>query len=964
VIRVLLILACGTLFFFSPPRLTAQNDPASVKREAVRNMTAGRFGEAITLLDRYLQLKPEDAEGYRLRGKCYQSRGQLENAVEDLRKAASLDPENGELGKEVGRAAETLRTKVETQIDGYKRELARNPNAVDPYLQIAKAYRSIDDFRAAEQWYDGYIRHTVAPPPEILRYCEVLARASHLQKGETILQQYIQKYPQNADLQSRLGYFLLWQGKYQQSQRAFQKALSLSPSLAEARQGLVEARATEATSRQPASSPREARGPQLPDSPVDRFSRILQAHPQDEEARYSLVRALVNVSRFDEALKQLDTLSLRLADSIRVSETRYALFAVRDSVVRVRIAENLEILTDRPDNRAAILRIADYYGEVGNYQEALGYLSRYLAGLPDSAATDVRFRYARYAAWGKQFDGALAVLNMLLKSSPGNSEYQLLYGQITVWAERDLDQGIRYLNNVLRRSPTDLPALLTMSSAQVIQKNYPAARQYLDRARTIDPASNQLKAAQEFLEEGLRAESDRANFALLENARQLAASGDCPGAVKKYEEYFARVPKPGRTVQLAYADAQSCAKNHKRAIEICDQLLAEEYDFDVALMKAKNVLWGGDSLEALSEFTKLRAEKPENFAAGLFLGESYQGMGRTEEARKVFQGLLDRGVTGDERELVLARMRYLPLTGFSGALASFPTRVALSPPMAYYSDNQDFSMAAYGGRLELGITNSVAVGLGYSRTVLRSDLSTRTYDGLKAQLFIHLSDRLSASGSLGTLSSPGKPEEKIGDAAIVYDRPGVLRLGAYAEGSDAAVLLYTPYLIDLKYEARIYKFLGTYLTPTRWRIQGYYKVVSVSDGNTGRELQIRLGRGFFDELFMGYEYLYTDFSRQPPFVPFTNRSRQLYYAPQNLESHYLWAEWQAQADQTVTVTFSAKAGYMPSYRATVREISGEIEDHLTPEIGLRGIVAIGNTYRIDGNYSYTSVGASLYWTIL
>jgi len=97
-------------------------------------------------------------------------------------------------------------------------------------------------------------------------------------------------------------------------------------------------------------------------------------------------------------------------------------------------------------------------------------------------------------------------------------------------------------------------------------------------------------------------------------------------------------------------------------------------------------------------------------------------------------------------------------------------------------------MAAYGGRLELGITNSVAVGLGYSRTVLRSDLSTRTYDGLKAQLFIRLSDRLSASGSLGTLSSPGKPEEKIGDAAIVFGLRGFSGIDPYHEDAKREVI--------------------------------------------------------------------------------------------------------------------------------------------------------------------------------
>jgi tetratricopeptide (TPR) repeat protein len=964
VTRILLALAAVALLALAPIELTAQNDPVSLKREAARNMSAGRFGEAITLLDRYLQQKPGDADGYRLRARCYQSRSRLESAVDDLRKAVGLDPGNGELKAELDRVTASLRTKVESQIDGYKRELARNPNAVDPYLQIGKAYRSINDLRSAEQWYDEYLRRTDASPLEVLHFCEILAGANHLQKGETVLQQYVQKYPQNAELQSRLGYFLLWQGKYGPSQRAFQKAIALSPSLDEARQGLNDVRAKEMASARPEPFTGEGRGGTLSDAPVERFVRSLQRDPRDEESRFALVQALVNVNRFDEALQQLDTLSLFLADSVRISDTRAALFVTRDRVYREKIRENMEILPGRQDSMAVILRIAHYYGEMGEYREALTYLDRYLNGLPDSTAPDVRFLYAQYAAWGKQFDDAMKMLNMLLKISPGNADYQLLYGQITVWAVRDLDQGIRYLNNVIRRSPSNVQAQLTMSSALALQTRFPEAKVFLDRVRTSDPQNRQLPAAQAFWDDAVRAEAGRADFALLETARQLTGTGDCPGAIRKYEEYIGRVQNPGRIVLLEYADAQSCAKHFARAIQIYNQLLDREYDFDVALLRAKNTLWSGDSLGALTAFTKLRAERPDDFSVNLFLGETYQALGRTEEAGKMYRALLDKGVSGDDREMVLAQMAYLPRTGFSGTLASFPTRLAISPLLGHYSDNQDFSLGTLGGQLEVGVARPVTIGFQYARLFVRSALSNRIFNSAKGELFIRLSERLMASGSLGGLSTPGKPQRVIGDASIVYDNPGVVRIGGYAEGSDATILLYTPYLMDLRYEARVYRITGMYNAPSNWRVQGYYKVLSVSDGNTGLELQVRLGHKFFDELSVGYEYLYTDWREQPSFVPFTNHNRQLYYAPQGLESHFVWAEWQPQGDKTVAATFAAKIGYLPAYSSSVREIVVDVQHHLTPVIGISGILSIGNTYRYDGSYSYVSVGASLYWTVM
>ncbi len=962
--RAIHSLIVATLLILSVSHAAAQTDMVSLKREAAKNMSAGRYGEAITLLDRYLQSRPADADAYRLRARCYQSRSRPENAVEDLRRALALEPTNADTKAELDRLIAGLRASVETRIDGYKRELARNPNAADPYLQMARAYRTINDLAAAEQAYDEYFRRADASPSEVLRYCELLAATNHLQKGETLLQQYAGKYPQNAELQSRLGYFQLWQARYGAAQRSFQKALTLSPGLDDARQGMNAVRAKEAAASRAEQSTVELRTAPTADTPIDRLQRALQKDPRDEEVRFALVQAFVKVERYQEGLQQLDTLGILLADSVRIADTRSTLKAARQRTYRARIAADMDVLKAKPEDPATLLRIARAYGDIEEYAEAMSMLDRYLAGRSDSASLDVRYQYAQYAAWGKDFDAAQKTLDGLLRIAPGNEEYQLLYGQVTVWGVRDLDQGIRYLNNVLRRSPGNTQARLTMSSALALKKRFPEARQHLDRVRATEPESRQLAAAQAFYDEAVRAEAERADFALLESARELTAAGDCPGAVRRYEEYLGRVSNPGTFALMEYADAQSCAKNHAKAIQIYDEILDQEYDRDVAVLRAKNILWSGDSLGALAAFTKLRNEDPEDVTVNLFLGQSLQALGRTEEAGKVYQALLDKPVTGEERKQVLAQMAYMPRTGFSGALASFPTRIAVSPQIAHYSDNQEFSIATVGGQVEVGVARPLAVGFQYARSFVRSGLTDRIFNSAKGQLFVHLSDRLSASAGVGGLSTPGKKRRLVGDLSMVYDNPGVVRIGGYAEASDAAVLLYTPYLIDLHYEARVYRVTGLYISPSRWRVQGYYKIFNVSDGNQGLELQVRLGRSFLDELSGGYEYMYTDWREQPPYVPFTQHNRQIYYAPQSLEAHYLWAEWQPQTDRSVTAVFSAKVGYLPAFRSSVREFVADVQHHLTPVIGISGVVSIGNTYRYDGSYSYVSVGASLYWTVL
>jgi tetratricopeptide (TPR) repeat protein len=960
----MVMLFCAAALLLVPGELTAQSDPSVLKREATRHMTSGRYGEAIALLNQYITQFPADADAHRMRGLCYQSRGQLENAVQDLRKAVSLDQEYKQAQLDLARAEEKLSGRVRVQIEGYKRELAKNPNAPGPYLEIAKAHASLNEKTEAESWYEEYFKRTEAAPDVALRFCELLAGNNKLQRGEAVLQQYTQIYPQNADLQSRYGYFLLWMGKYQSAQNAFERALTLRPSLSEAHEGIDQARAKEQSARSAPSPSRNIRGGQVSESPVERLGRMVRSNPRDEETRFSLVLEFVRISRFEEASRQLDTLALTSADSLRVEDMRTYVATVRDSLFRAKIAEFTDVLKDEPQNRWAMLQLAGYHAQLTEYKSALSVLDRYLAGLPDTLASDVRLRYAQYAAWGKFYDKALATLNPLLKRSPGNLEYQLLRGQIAVWSMQDLDQGVRYLNNVVRLSPNNLAGLLAMSSVLALQSNFEGAKEYLNRAHRIDPGSKDVKAAQDLYEASLRAEGQRQTFALLDSARQLTSAGNCVMAVKMYEGYLARTSEPGKTILLEYADAHSCMKNLQKAIQICDELLAQGYDFDVALMRAKNLLWSGDSLRALQELKRLVGEKPQDFMSSLYLGEAYQRTGRLSEARDVYDQLQKLAATAEERNLLRSRVQYLPAGGIYGALADFPTRVAVSPPVSYYHDNQGFSMSNYGGRLELGIVSMVSIGAAYQRTLLRSQVSNKRYTAFKGQLFIKFSNRLSAAGGFGTLRTPGRPDRKIGDATFIYEKPGVLRVGGYFEASDAAILLYTPHLIDLKYDARAYRLLGTYLTPANWRVQGSFKVITVSDGNTGSDLELRVARLFSDETFFGYEYKYTDFLRQAPYIPFSNRSKQLYYSPQNLESHSLWVEWQPQKDQEVALNFGGEVGYIPSYRSTVREISGEIEYHPSSRFTFSGSFSVGSNYRYDASYNYQSFAVSFYWSLL
>jgi hypothetical protein len=157
---------------------------------------------------------------------------------------------------------------------------------------------------------------------------------------------------------------------------------------------------------------------------------------------------------------------------------------------------------------------------------------------------------------------------------------------------------------------------------------------------------------------------------------------------------------------------------------------------------------------------------------------------------------------------------------------------------------------------------------------------------------------------------------------------------------------------------------GACTTPAGWQLGGSYKAVAVSDGNRGSEFQLRIGHLFFDEVTAGYEYMYSDYLHQAPWVPFTDHAKQLYYSPQNLESHAAWVEWQAQKDEEVAFSLSGRVGWLPAYQAALREVAGDLNYRPTTQLLLSGKFSVGNTFRSDGGYNYVSLVISTYWSVL
>ena len=101
--------------------------------------------------------------------------------------------------------------------------------------------------------------------------------------------------------------------------------------------------------------------------------------------------------------------------------------------------------------------------------------------------------------------------------------------------------------------------------------------------------------------------------------------------------------------------------------------------------------------------------------------------------------------------------------------------------------------------------------------------------------------------------------------------------------------------------------------------------------NVGNGITFRIGKAFYPNLVVGYEFYFYDFRYQLP---------DLYYSPNDFSTHSLWAEWDVYKDNECDVNIGGKIGYAPS------------EDYVVSDIHAQAIYTIWRSLRISAYAFY------------
>ncbi len=927
-----------------------------IRDEAIRQMNIGKYGEAIDLLNKVVSAYPQEVEGYNLRGLSYEKRDQLMEAVYDFRAARKIAPNNQEVAKNLARATKNWYDQLYQKIDGHRREIAINPAKPVNYLEIGKCYKNLGQWATAEEWYDEYLKREEGSADEIIRYTEILAHNNHIEKGEKILKIYVAKYPEDHRLWSRYGYFTLWLGKKKIALEAFEKALSFRPYFKEAMDGYDLARDKGYTYTYFDTTYRKLEKQRPQEYTIDKYYRMLKRDPTDSETRFALVNELNKVNRIEEAYQQLLYLKPKFGQTEKFTVLWDLVITEREKLFNLRKEEYTKKFEENPGDKEAALFLADAYANLSDFDSGIAILEKFIQS-SQGEHPDVIFKIAQYSAWNKDWGKANINLDEVLKKNPDNLEYQLLRGQINVWTEQDLAVAEGYLNNYLGKNPKSMEALLGLGALYLQKRDFPKSEQYTNTAYGIDStneAVTQLMASIEFSK--MREEQERL-FSILNEGRNFYYEGKCTEALPKYEEFLSKTEN-ANVYQKEFADVQSCAKNYSTAISIYDQLLNQNYDFDVALARANAYYYSGDSINALNEFKKLSTEQPENADVKILLGDSYAKNRMYSQAEEIYTALLDSTTDTTQIAILDQRLGWLPPTGLSSFFASFPNYIGVSPYFFFYRDNQNLDVKTYGGRIEFGIISFLSAGVSLQRTNFTSPTAVAFLTTFKWNLYFRITENLLTGAGFGSYNINYGVRRKgpLSDFLIRLEKKDVYTTSLTYEDTDAALAIFSNYLVNTRYSAKVFKFNGQYESKSHLKLSIYYSYITLSDGNKGNDLQLRIGKKFYDQVYFGYEYYYAQY-RFIPYFDLNGTTTTRYYAPQNFESHSLWAEAVVEKSDDLKIEVGGKLGYIPLGDSMVRElyISGSYNpiSHLV----INGRIGFGSTFRYD--YSYNSTSASL-----
>ena len=908
-------------------------------------ISSGRYGEAIQLLNRFIASNPQSAEGFNLRGICHEKRGNYEQAVYDYRTAMRISPNDKIISENLKRAENDWYRLLYNQIEGYKREIAINPSVAKNYLEIGKCYKNLGEWSEAEIWYDLYLEKEEASADEMLRYTEILAKNNHIQKGEPYLKNFVEKYPDDHRLWSRYGYFLYWLGKTKLSENAFLRALEIRPFFKEALDGLDLVRGKKSFYTFNDTTFRLGKVPAGKVYLIDKYFKLLQRNPANDELRFKLINELLKYNRIEEAYQQLNILKEKYSSDEKYISLSSEVTNKRNGTIDLEIAELKNNLLDNPYDKNLLLKLAELLSFRNNIDEAITYLENYLELSDDD---EIRFQLAKYYLWNSDLCESKNHLEILLGNNFNNPEAELMLAKIYLWLDKELEKSEYLFEKYLSKYPGDKESIASLIEVKLKLQNFDEAEKVLKdnnlsfssaEIASINSKIKELKAQKEF----------NLEYQILEEARKTASEGNIQLAINKYDEFINTYPnrkeeKIYHQAKLELADLYAANSQFEKANQIYSDILSNQYDYEIDKLRVKNIFWSKDYYSAALEFKRLTLKMPDDIESKLYLADALLFNGEKEKARSIYYELLNQS---PDSYILNQRLVWL---GDKKLFIGYDYSLQLIPSANYFVDNQDFVYAGQSFLSQIAITKNFMFGGAIHRGNLSSLTEGRTLYMIKGMLNLKINEMTTTKASFGQIFFNDDNKLLTGDFSVSIDNPENFLFNASYQRTDASLILYSPALVDERLYINTAGIYFLIYPGLNFILSSRYQILLPEDDNEGHQLSFRIGNKIWKNFSMGYEFYYYTFKN----------FRNLYWSPRNFSSHSLWIEWKILNTSKTYLNAGAKAGFIPDDEFILSEAFIDFNYYIVKKLSLNIYLSGGSTYRKEsGGYRSFSLLSSL-----
>jgi tetratricopeptide (TPR) repeat protein len=302
-----------------------------------------------------------------------------------------------------------------------------------------------------------------------------------------------------------------------------------------------------------------------------------------------------------------------------------------------------ELLKVAPDRVDALSNLGLVYGELGNYDGAIGLLNKAVRLAPSQS--NIRLNLAITYLQAKRYSDAAGEARQVVSAQPSSALAHYIFG-LALLKTNQLSAGIEQLEAVMNAQPGNLNAATTLASAymkaQQIEKARMLVTGVLSRSDTAD--AHLMIGTYNLMTGNTRdavIELQRAqqlNPALTQLGSTLAEANALAGNLEAAENFFrSRVrTNPGDAEANAflgwlYLENQELDKAHE-FLDKAHALRPDDAAIDFQLARLARTQ--GDYQHALKLLETVVAAQPKSAPAHVLLAETYLRLKRTDEAKR------------------------------------------------------------------------------------------------------------------------------------------------------------------------------------------------------------------------------------------------------------------------------------------------------------------------------------------